>query len=691
RGGDLGYVPFFDGERLDSLNLWGGPFNAGNLASFNKELWLGRSGIAGYRAHLGAVPDDGFKFFQTFSSEVAAPPGDGTLGYRQDRDLTRYDSLEGYVRNATSVPLTFSLELKDYRDSLGHVARRSYTLPTGGWTRIEAPLDLAAGWTVTGSPDLSRTFAVSFLVKADSGAANGSLYLDEFAFREKGPTIDVQAAPIETIVERLAERQFSALWHARHKQTGIIPNRSDDVHAGALNTTTGVVWTLPSAVRRGWVSQTEADGYMSQLVASLNANRDQTSFLPTRFLDLNTAAPISNREESSVDAAFIALALHNYKSQAATPAGLRNAIDSLESRFDFSAFATPAAFRLAYIPSTGFTPHTYSGYTNENKVIALAGELADNVPLASMWNKDVGRELDYLVDAEDAHLVYSYDDVHRAPFAQALINLFVDTSDRGVDSYPDRTLARNPWVNFVKYEDEVADKLVQLGREHLFQPDAGSGPGTYQPWNLYHDFGQPTLFQPWSAALALLAGAEGAEESLRLLLDNGLGTGLDGPLGMADWAQWSPGAPGPSNVPSFADNWNMTLSLMALMEFLEGDQSASRRFADLPEVDAALDSVFLDGDLTGNGLTNGADLTVWRSGFGAEAFASPASGDADGDGDVDGRDFLRWQRGVGLTIGVDAAAAGVPEPGAAWLAALGWAASLAGRRRRPFGANPETL
>ena len=62
------------------------------------------------------------------------------------------------------------------------------------------------------------------------------------------------------------------------------------------------------------------------------------------------------------------------------------------------------------------------------------------------------------------------------PFAQALINLFVDTSDRGVDSYPDRTLARNPWVNFVKYEDEVADKLVELGRENLFQPDAGSGP-----------------------------------------------------------------------------------------------------------------------------------------------------------------------------------------------------------------------
>jgi hypothetical protein len=397
-------------------------------------------------------------------------------------------------------------------------------------------------------------------------------------------------------------------------------------------------------------------------------------------LDIASAAPVGGGEESSIDASFIALALHNYKSQPATPAALRDSIDALQSRFDFSAFTTSAAFRLAYSPGGGFTPHTYSGYTNENKVIALAAELSDDVPLASMWNKDVGRVLDHLVDPQDAHLVYSYDDVYRAPFAQALVNLFVDTSERGVDSYPNRALARNPWVNFVKYEDEVADRLEQLGREFFFQPDAGRGAGTYEPWNLYHNFGQPNLFQPWSVALALMAGAEGAEEALRFLLDNGLGTGLDGPLGLADWAQWGTGAANPSEAPSAADNWNMTLSTMALMEFLEGEDRASLWFSNLPEVDAALDTVFLDGDLNGNGITNGSDLAIWRSGFGAAAFASPATGDADGDGDADGADFLRWQRGVGMTLGARASGMAVPEPAAAIHVAAALAGLAAARR-----------
>jgi hypothetical protein len=660
RAGDLSLVPLFDGERSDDLNLWGGPFHRGTTTSFTKQSSVVRSGSGAYQVNLDAIPVDGFRSFHTFGSELTSSPT-----YWQDRDLTAYQTLEGYVRNDAAVPLTLSLELKDYRNNPGHRARRSYTVPAGGWTRIEAPLDLGDGWTVTGSPDLTRTFAMTFVVDADFGAASGSLYLDDFVLREKGPAIDVQTAPIKTIVERLALRQFNGLWAARNKTTGIVPNTSDDGELGSLNTTTGVVWTLPAAVRRGWVTQADADAYMTQLVTALNTNRNQTTYLPTRFLDIATAAPAGGGEESTIDASFIALALHNYKSQPTTPMDLRSAIDALQSRFDFSAFATSSAFRLAYFPGQGLTPFTYSGYTNENKVISLAADLSDDVPLASMWNKDTGRVLAHLVDPQDQHLVYSFGTDHRAPFAQALINLFVDTSERGVDSFPNRTLARNPWLNFVKYEDEVADRLAQLGRDNFFQPDAARGAGTYHPWNLYNDFGQPNLFQPWSVALALMAGAEGAEEALRSLLDNGLGTGLDGPLGLADSAQWATGAANPTDVPSLADNWNMTLSLMALMEILEGEYRASLLFSRLPEVDAALDTVFLDGDLNGNGLTDGADLALWRSGFGAAAFASPATGDAEGDGDVDGADFLRWQRGVGMTLGAQPAGSAVPEPATA--------------------------
>lgn len=208
---------------------------------------------------------------------------------------------------------------------------------------------------------------------------------------------------------------------------------------------------------------------MGQLAASLDSNLNQSNYLPTRFLDLATAAPVTDHEESSIDAAFLALALHNYRAQPAPPISLRNDIDDLLNRLDFSAFVTPGAFNQAFFPAGGFSPYTYSGFTNENKLIALATHLSEDhhVPLASMWNKDTGRVVASLVNPDQSFLVYSYGDDYRAPFVQALLNLFVDTSDRGVDSYPDRSLARNPWINFVRYEGEVSAKLQQLGREHF--------------------------------------------------------------------------------------------------------------------------------------------------------------------------------------------------------------------------------
>ena len=662
--GDLSIVPLLNGERADSLNLWGGRLGSGSIGptgGFTKQSAIVHSGTGAYAAHLGDA--DSFEFFQTFSSALGPP------AYRQDRDLTQYQMFEGYVRNDAGNPLTFTLELKDYRDSLSHRAMRSYTIPAGGaWTRIEAPLDLSSGWNVTGTPDLKRTFAISFLVDENMGALNGSLYLDDFNLIENGPSIDVGTAPIHTIVERVARRQFMGLWAARNKTSGLIPNTSDNVAIGALNTTTGVVWNLPSAIRRGWVTQADADSYMGQLVTSLNSNRNQTTYLPTRFLDLVTAAPVTDREESSIDAAFIDLALHNYKSQPTTSPELHDAIDALQNRFNFAAFATSGAFRQAFFPdSGGFGCCTYSGYTNENKVIAMAAALSDahHVPLATQWNKDTGRTLAHLVNPEDSHLVYSFGTEFRAPFVQALLNLFVDTSERGPDNYPNRTLTRNPWENYVRYEREVAAKLEQLGRENFFQPDAGAGAGTYQPWNLYNNFGQPNLFQPWSVALALLAGAPGAEEALRFLLDNGLGNGLDGPLGLADSAQWATGAADPTTVPSFADNWNMTLATMALMEFLEGPDRPSLFFANLPEVKAALDTVFIAGDYTAGGVVDIGDYNYWRANFGSR---SRMAADGNNNGIIDAADYVIWRNAHSMAGG--GAIVGVPEPASGWLVAI---------------------
>jgi hypothetical protein len=54
----------------------------------------------------------------------------------------------------------------------------------------------------------------------------------------------------------------------------------------------------------------------------------------------------------------------------------------------------------------------------------------------------------------------------------------------------------------------------------------------------------------------------------------------------------------------------------------------------------------LAADFNGVGGVNGADLTVWKNAYGANA-----NGDANNDGVTDGADFLTWQRQFGQTAG----------------------------------------
>ena len=361
-------------------------------------------------------------------------------------------------------------------------------------------------------------------------------------------------------------------------------------------------------------------------------------------------------------------ALHNYKSQPGANPATAAAIDTLQNRFDFASFMTTGAARQAFFePTNQFGCCTYSGYTSEHKVIALAAEVSDSfhVPLASQWNKDTGRTLASLVDPQQNHLVYSFGTDYRAPFVQALLNLFVDTSDRGADNYPTRSLVRNPWLNYVRYEAEVAAKLDAAWPSEFYAARCRCWRRDLSALELVQQLWPAELISTVEHRIHAAGGRTCAEEALRFLLDNGLGQGLDGPLGLADSAQWATGAAEPTLVPSFADNWNVSLSLMAMLEYLDDADRASKFFATLPEVKAALDTVFVAGDYSGDGVVNAADYNLWRNSLGSR---TALAADGNSNGVIDAGDYTIWRDHL------PGAAAAIPEPTAWLLALLGLAA-----------------
>ena len=88
----------------------------------------------------------------------------------------------------------------------------------------------------------------------------------------------------------------------------------------------------------------------------------------------------------------------------------------------------------------------------------------------------------------------------------------------------------------------------------------------------------------------------------------------------------------------------------------------------------------LEADFDSSNTVDGADLTIWQTGYGLSGTAVKSDGDANADMDVDGSDFLVWQNQNGMGIPLQAGAVGVPEPSAGLL--LGLALLLTGAARR---------
>jgi len=386
---DSSRVPFWDGERQDfpdhTLNYFGGNPVAGDAATIEHTTDVVRSGNGAYRISTnGTIPTGWYDFVGTALTGFFESADNPSAKYIDTRDVSRYEQTEFWIRNETGSPFTLKFEVKDFRDSNDHRAWRTYLVSGNNeWMKIVAPLDLGNGWVVEGEPDLSRTKLFSFVIEAHQGApVNGSVYLDDMILVERGGPIDPQNAPVNTLVEQLARRQFNSLWGARDRDTGLLPTISAYANVMALNTTSALVKVLPTAISQSWVSLAEANDYVETVVDTLNLLLDQAHYLPPRYVDRATLEVNYLKEESVVDAAFSYLALYQYKSLPGTPASLQVEVDQLLSRFDFAAFGSPRGWKMAYqYDKDDLTPGTYDGYSGEVWVISLAAHLANQVDM----------------------------------------------------------------------------------------------------------------------------------------------------------------------------------------------------------------------------------------------------------------------------------------------------------------------
>ncbi len=591
---DLAIVPLFNSGQTELLNTWGGSWSTGvaqeGITLRTLELPDGNRAL---NLELRNVAAEQPRYLQCFASGFGPTPE-----YRQTRNILAYSALRFQIQNQANAPLRVVLQIKDHRDTLEHRALYSMSVPNeANWNSVEVPLNLkAGGWKTVGEPDLDRVLSIDFVFLPEKALEKGEVRLKDLVLVERDGPLDVEASPLHLLVERLAMRQWRALWSARSRQHGLIPNNSYQVTDAGLNTTAALLWMLPAAVRHGWIDQRSADSYVVHLSDTIHRLLDRSKYLPPRNVDWLTLKPSLLPEESSVDAAFLALALYQYEHLPTTSPSLQAAISQLRGRFDFASFAKSNGWSMAYryrssLSTEGFVRCVYDGYTNEGNLLSLAAHLSPQraIPIERHWNSSTNRIRACAAGKSFAPVVHRLGEF-RSPFTQALWSLFVDVRQRGVDSYPDDGLAVNPWQNFVCYQQSVLTSLAEQGRAHLLQPDAGDD-GTltcYRQFSVYDNFGRTDLFMPWSAAIAVLAGVDGSEDALRFLLANR----LQDAFGLVDSARWKTAAPKPYFVASRHDFWNTGLSTMAMLEWLDGDARLSRSFASIPEVRRALDRVF---------------------------------------------------------------------------------------------------
>jgi len=591
---DLCEVPFFNAEESDPsgiLNRFGGPEIPGIHATV---AWTSAVVHSGNRSLVCStnqpIAPGGFDFYGFGLTGFGSVRG--SAAYIDTRDISHYGSFQFWLRNATGASFTLNFEIKDYRGDDGEKGVYSTIVSADDvWSKVTVPLD---GLTLIGQPDLSRAKVMAFVFLASEGSpVNGNIYFDDMCFQEPGPAIDAATAPLETIAADLARRQFLALYGARDRTNGLLPNISAHADILALNVTAGVVAATPTAIDRGWITAAEANDWVAQLTGSLNAILDHATYLPPRYYDRVTLAPALVHEESPEDAAFMFLALYRYAGLSSTSASLTAAIESVLARFNFEAFSTAQGWKLAYeIDTQQFTAGTYDGYSGEIPVLSLAADLSTtyHVDMGTNYNSGVSRVQTSLPGETAQFLVHSSADL-RAPFMQWLPDLFFKTADRDLDTYPDPALRANPHDNAVTYQAQVDAALAEAGRAGMLQPDAGDdGSGeSYHEFSIWSDFGQPALYMPWSATLALLGDPLAADQSIRQSIEHG----LTGPFGLTDSAIWLTGQSDPATFTARNDLWNTTLSTLSLVQWLYSNDSA---LAAMPAVQGALNQVFQPND-----------------------------------------------------------------------------------------------